>query len=127
MVNKLQKKQVVEFDSPKYIFIGLVTQKLPHEIILLMEELFQLKFTMMQKDDKEFFLAQENNVSYVLLTKSFIKDYDLDYIFIIIPLNDSFNDEEFVNKIKETKKLQGIYKLNVSKKVMKELIHNLNL
>jgi len=127
MVNKLQKKQVVEFDSPKYIFIGLVTQKLPHEIILLMEELFQLKFTMMQRDNKEFFLAQENNVSYVLLSKSFIKAYDLDYIFIIMPLNDSFNDEEFVNKIKETKKLQGIYKLNVSKKVMKELIHNLNL
>lgn len=118
-----KNKIIIKRDLPEAMFIGIISQKLPHEIINVLKKKFNIEFVRKNISDIEVFVAKDESDRLVFTSNNnLLKDFIVDYILVIISEKLIQVDKYMLNELKINDIILGAYVLNVPKKKSEQII-----
>lgn len=118
-----KNKILITRDLPKATYIGIISQKLPHEIVQLLTNIFGVKFEKKSSSQIEAFVSLNGSERLVLISNYLLKEFQVDYFLII--LGEINVNKSIIDNLKKDKAVLGAYILNVPKKKSEQIINNL--
>ncbi len=124
MSRKSKTIRVAQNDT-EFKVIGVLSQALPHELMLALSALWQVEFKKFSSGIAEGFKAKYGQTHLFLVANIFLPKIQVDYLIVIFG---KFSLEiNILSELKKQDEILGAYELSISKKQMSFLFHHLGL
>lgn len=114
-------------DEIEFKLIGLLSQVLPHELMLSLSALWQIDFKKFSSDIAEGFEASYGQMRLFLVANTFMPKIQVDYLLVILGKPSLDIQLDLLSELKKNDVILGAYELTISKKQLSFLLHHIGL
>lgn len=126
-MNRKSKAIRIAKDAIEIKVIGILSQVLPHELMLSLNSLWQIDFKKFSSEHVEGFEACHDHMRLFLVANTFLPEIQVDYLLVILGPPTPDIQLNKLSELKNNDVILGAYELNIPKKQYPILFQQLGL